>query len=54
LTTVLFYSYGAAPATKSFFSAAAHLPGDPFERVFPWLPSLLLLTWLSRSRIKAQ
>ena len=48
-TTVLFYSYGALPATGSLLSQAAHLPGDPFERVFPWLPSLLLLVLKSRS-----
>jgi sodium/proline symporter len=23
----------------------AHLPGDPFERVAPWIPALLIL-WL--------
>jgi len=49
LTTVFFYTYGAAPPTTSLFSEAAHLPGDPFERVFPWLPSLLLLAWQSGS-----
>ena len=41
--TVLFYGYGAVPATGSFLSQAAHLPGDPFERAFPWLPALLVL-----------
>jgi len=51
LTTVFFYSYGAAPVTGSLFSVAAHLPGDPFERVFPWIPSLLLLGWLSRGQM---
>ena len=54
LTTVLFYSFGAVPVTESLFSQAAHLPGDPFERVFPWIPSLLLLNWLSRPRTTRQ
>jgi len=47
-TTVFFYTYGAAAPTASVFSEAANLPGDPFERVFPWLPSILLLAWQSR------
>ena len=47
--TVLFYLYGAAPADDSLLSQAAHLPGDPFERVFPWIPALMAL-WLLRSR----
>lgn len=49
-TTVLFYSLGAAPANGSLLSAAAHLPGDPFERVFPWLPCLLLLVAMAPGR----
>ena len=49
-TTVLFYAYGAAPLAAGLLSQAAHLPGDPFERVFPWLPSLLLLLWLAPQR----
>ena len=49
-TTVLFYALGAAPATESLLSQAAHLPGDPFERAVPWLPSLLILTfWAGRN-----
>jgi len=43
ITTVVFYSLGAAPVTESLLSQAAHLPGDPFERVFPWVPALLVL-----------
>ncbi len=38
--TVLFYLLGAMPAGEGLLSSAAHLPGDPFERVFPWLPAL--------------
>ena len=50
-TTVLFYALGAAPATENLLSQAAHLPGDPFERAVPWLPSLLILTfWAGRNR----
>ena len=50
-TTVLFYALGAAPATDSLLSHAAHLPGDPFERAVPWLPPLLILTlWAGNSR----
>lgn len=49
-STVLFYAYGAAPLATGLLSQAAHLPGDPFERVFPWLPSLLLLLWLAPQR----
>jgi len=47
-TTVAFYTLGGAPATQSLLSQAAHLPGDPFERVFPWLPALLALVVLAR------
>tara|TARA_R110002095_G_scaffold1380_2_gene7159 strand:+ start:357 stop:542 length:186 start_codon:yes stop_codon:yes gene_type:complete len=31
------------------FSDLARLPGDPFERVVPWLPALAIL-WLGRVR----
>ena len=49
-TTVLFYALGAAPATEHLLSQAAHLPGDPFERAVPWLPSLLILIfWAGRN-----
>ena len=47
--TVLFYSLGSVPVTDSLLSQAAHLPGDPFERVVPWLPPLLIL-WFSTER----
>jgi len=49
-TTVFFYSLGAAPATNSLMSQAAHLPGDPFERVFPWVPALLVLCLTANSK----
>jgi len=42
-TTVLFYWFGAMPAQDHLLSAAAHLPGDPFERAFPWVPALFVL-----------
>lgn len=42
-TTVLFYWLGAEPATDGLLSRAAHLPGDVFERVVPWLPALAVL-----------
>ena len=42
-TALVFYWLGAAPASDGLLSQAAHLPGDPFERAFPWLPALLLL-----------
>jgi sodium/proline symporter len=48
LTTVLFYSLGAQPADGSLLSGLAHLPGDPFERVLPWLPSCILLALLTK------
>jgi len=41
--TVLFYSLGTLPADGGFLTRLAHLPGDPFERVFPWLVPMLLL-----------
>ncbi len=47
--TVLFYSLGSAPVGDSILSQAAHLPGDPFERVAPWLPPVLIL-WLFAKR----
>ena len=42
-TTVLFYTFGAMPPTDSLLSQAAHLPGDPFERVIPWVPGVAIL-----------
>ena len=47
---VLFYLLGSTPLTEGLLSQAAHLPGDPFERVFPWLPSLVALAWLAPAR----
>ena len=51
-TTVVFYTFGAMPPTDSILSVAAHLPGDPFERVVPWLPgvAILLLAGLRRKQ----
>ncbi|MCP5178973.1 MAG: sodium/proline symporter [Pseudomonadales bacterium] len=43
VTTVWFYWLGASPPTGDWMSVAAHLPGDPFERVVPWLPALVAL-----------
>ena len=48
--TVLFYSLGTAPAGDSLLSQAAHLPGDPFERVAPWLPPMLILWFFTRGK----
>lgn len=47
--TVLFYSFGAMADAENLSAIArwlfdlAHLPGDPFERVVPWLPGLALV-----------
>ena len=46
--TVLFYTLGTMPADAGngpleALIGLAHWPGDPFERVFPWLPALLIL-----------
>ncbi|MFK7888439.1 MAG: sodium/proline symporter [Gammaproteobacteria bacterium] len=47
--TVLFYSFGAMGSTDGLGAVGrwlfdlAHLPGDPFERVVPWIPGLLLV-----------
>ena len=47
--TVLFYSLGALSSDDGLNAAAralytlAHLPGDPFERFFPWVPALALV-----------
>ena len=47
--TVLFFTLGAAPMGESILSQAAHLPGDPFERVVPWLAPVVIL-WLFGAR----
>lgn len=47
-TTVVFYTFGAMPPTDSILSVAAHLPGDPFERVVPWLPGVAVLVLATR------
>lgn len=48
--TVAFYLLGAQPVSTGLLSLAAHLPGDPFERVFPWLPALVILLVGARRR----
>ena len=43
-TTLLFYSAGAvAGPSDSLLVYLAKLPGDPFERLFPWVPGVLVL-----------
>lgn len=42
-TTAAFYWLGAEPESANALSRMAHLPGDPFERAFPWVPALLTL-----------
>lgn len=43
-TTVLFYSAGATGGpSDSLIVQLARLPGDPFERIFPWVPGLVVL-----------
>ncbi len=47
--TVLFYTYGTIDAdsvnnvVSGWLSQLAHLPGDPFERVFPFIPALAIV-----------
>lgn len=47
--TVLFYTYGTiesadtSNALSAWLSKLAHLPGDPFERVLPFIPPLLIV-----------
>ncbi len=47
--TVLFYSYGsvdadaAGSAVANTLARLAQLPGDPFERLVPWLPALAIV-----------
>lgn len=46
--TVAFYLLGTltaddGAAISQFLVGLAHLPGDPFERVVPWVPALLIL-----------
>lgn len=49
---VLFYGLGTVPAEagSSMLVRLANLPGDPFERAFPWLPPLLVLALGCRAR----
>ena len=48
--TVFFYTLGtmggdvASPALQHLVQLA-QLPGDPFERILPWIPSLLILRY---------
>ena len=52
--TVFFYTLGTLPSGGGSVLQPlinlAHLPGDPFERVFPWLPALAILAWGCRGR----
>lgn len=42
--TLLFYSAGTVSgASDNLIVYLAKLPGDPFERLFPWLPGLVVL-----------
>lgn len=54
--TVIFYSLGNMPAEASgwfdIFVRLAHLPGDPFERIVPFVPPILIL-FLSSKRSAA-
>jgi sodium/proline symporter len=48
--TVLFYTLGTMGGDVSslalhFLVKLAQLPGDPFERILPWIPSLLILRY---------
>lgn len=46
--TVFFYAWGQVGG-DSLWAQLAALPGDPFERIFPWLvPLLLVFTWRTR------
>ena len=45
--TVFFYTLGTLEPGGGFLVSLAHLPGDPFERVVPWIPALFIL-WVSR------
>ncbi|MFK7914739.1 MAG: sodium/proline symporter [Pseudomonadales bacterium] len=53
-TTVLFYTLGTMPLTAAsgVLVQLAHWPGDPFERVLPWLPPLLVLVARARPSIQ--
>ncbi len=48
--TVVFFSLGSVPVTESVWSQAAHMPGDPFERVVPWFLPVLILGFASLGR----
>ena len=51
--TVLFNALGAlSPDGAGLLVTLAHLPGDPAERILPWLPALAVL-WLGRRRADA-
>ncbi len=42
--TLLFYSAGTVSGISDHWLVhLARLPGDPFERLFPWLPGLIVL-----------
>ena len=49
-TTVLFYIYGQIGG-DSLLARLPALPGDPFERIFPWLvPLVLVFVWRQSRR----
>ncbi len=57
LMTVLFYAYGqlewAEPSgLNGFLARLAGIPGDPFERIFPWVAPLFLLICFRHSRTR--
>lgn len=54
-TTVLFYTLGTVPlgADGGVWVQLAHLPGDPFERVVPWVTPVLVLAFTTRRRAQA-
>ena len=59
--TVLFYSYGTLEpefvdgAIHGFLTKLAHLPGDPFERLVPFVPAFLIVYfWPRRIRLNPE
>ncbi|MEM1231077.1 MAG: sodium/proline symporter [Pseudomonadota bacterium] len=52
---VLFYALGTGPAgvDAGALVRLATLPGDPFERAFPWVPPLLVLSLMCRARTQS-
>lgn len=47
--TVLFYAFGQIGG-DSLPAQLAALPGDPFERIFPWIiPLVLVFAWRQKT-----